>query len=348
MLFSIVVPVYNVENYLSDCLESIIPQALNISDGCEIILVDDGSTDSSSTICDKFETKYSRIVKAFHKKNEGLLSTRRYGFSKACGDYIINCDSDDFLEPRMLAKLKNIIEKYNKPDVVIYNYNNAIGDQKKPAYRDIFTSENDLRITKYNVLEKFLTGYSVVSLCTKMFKRNCIDINKDYSRFYKISNGEDSLQSIEIFSNAKTFVYLNDELYDYRIGSGMTHKFDENYYYGFRDVLRQIREEKSYWKVNNFERMFAIKVMQTAGRAVTQSRYNLWKSYEEQKEYLATIREDEMVEAALPYIHSIKENLQIDHYYLMKLMKARLYFAICLSLHIKNILTKMKEKSDKQ
>lgn len=345
MLFSIVVPVYNVEKYLEECLKSIIPQAMDIADGCEIILVDDGSTDGSGKICDKYETEYSKIVETFHKENQGLLATRRYGFSKACGDYIINCDADDLVEPDMLIKLKKTIDKYNKPDVIIFNYNNTDGEQRKPAYNNIFTSDDNSLIDKDTVLEKFLMGHSVVSLCTKIFKRNCIDVNRDYSQFYKISNGEDSLQSIEIYSNANTFVYLNEELYDYRIGSGMTHKFDENYFSGFEVVLEQIKKNGNNWKVSNFEKLFAIKVMQTAGRAVTQSRYHQWKSYGEEKIYLATIREDKMVKESLPYIDSIKEYLQTDHYYLLKLMKLRLYFSVYILLNIKNILSQSKENT---
>lgn len=345
MLFSIVVPVYNVEKYLEECLKSIIPQAMDIDDGCEIILVDDGSSDNSGKICNKYETEYSKIVKTFHKENQGLLATRRYGFSKACGDYIINCDADDLVEPDMLVKLKKTIDKYNKPDVIIFNYNNTVGEQRKPAYNNIFTSDDNSLIDKDTVLEKFLMGHSVVSLCTKIFKRNCIDVNRDYSQFYKISNGEDSLQSIEIYSNANTFVYLNEELYDYRIGSGMTHKFDENYFSGFEVVLEQIEKNGNNWKVSNFEKLFAIKVMQTAGRAVTQSRYHQWKSYGEQKIYLVKIREDKMVREALPYIDSIKEYLQTDHYYLLKLMKLRLYFSVYILLNIKNILSKSKENT---
>ena len=97
MLFSIVVPVYNVEKYLDECLKSIITQITGSEFKAEVILVDDGSTDSSGAICDAYAEKYSESVKVFHKKNEGLLQTRRYGLEKAKGEYIINCDSDDCL-----------------------------------------------------------------------------------------------------------------------------------------------------------------------------------------------------------------------------------------------------------
>ncbi len=152
-----------------------------------------------------------------------------------------------------------------------------------------------------------MKDHSVVSLCTKIYKRSCIDVDKDYSSFYKVANGEDSLQSIELYNKAESFIYINDALYDYRIGSGMTRRFDENYYTGFKVVLEQIKKnQKNSWNICDFEKLFAVKVMQTVGRAITQSRYGVWKSYTQQREYFINIRNDEMVDTALSYLKSIK------------------------------------------
>ena len=81
--------------------------------------------------------------------------------------------------------------------------------------------------------------------------------------------------------------------------------------------------------------------MQTVGRAITQSRYGVWKSYTQQREYFINIRNDEMVDTALSYLKSIKGYLQTDHYYLLTLLKFRLYFSICMLLHIKNTLSQI-------
>ena len=101
-------------------------------------------------------------------------------------------------------------------------------------------------------------------------------------------------------------------------------------------------QEKFWEKVLNeicdFEKLFAVKVMQTVGRAITQSRYGVWKSYTQQREYFTNIRKDDMVDNALSYLKSIKGYLQTDHYYLLTLLKFRLYFSICMLLHIKNTL----------
>ena len=338
MLFS--VPVFNVEKYLDECINSIIEQSKGIDNDLEVLLIDDGSTDNSGSICDSYENKYPDLIRVFHKENQGLLATRRYG-KRASGKYIVHCDSDDLLESGMLLKLKKIINKYTEPDVILFNYNYMVGDSKKVAYKNIFSVEPDIRVDKGSVLGTFLKDHSVVSLCTKIYKRSCLDVDREYSSFYKVSNGEDSLQSIELYNKAETFIYVNDALYDYRIGSGMTCRFDRNYYIGFKVVLEQIRNQKNSWSICDFEKLFAVKVMQTVGRAITQSRYGVWKSYTQQRGYFTNIRNDEMVDTALSYLKSIKGYLQTDHYYLLTLLKFRLYFSICMLLHIKNTLSQI-------
>ena len=222
MLFSIVIPVYNVEAYLDECLHSILSQTKQFKEDCEVLLIDDGSTDKSGEICDEYLKKYPETIRVFHNTNHGLLWTRRCGFKQVQGDYVINCDSDDLLEEEAIKKLNNIVKKYNYPDVVIYNHNSYDGKNKTIAFKDIFTTAQDCSVEKKEVLKEYLSRHSIVSVCGKMIKRTCIDVDKDYEKFGRISTGEDTLQSIEFFSNAKTFVYLNHVIYDYRCGSGMT------------------------------------------------------------------------------------------------------------------------------
>ena len=106
---SVIVPVYNVEQYLSDCLESICRQTLK---GIEIIVVNDGSTDNSLSIIKSFQQKYSNI-KLINKKNGGLSSARNAGIDMAVGEYLFFVDSDDFITPDYVATLYGLCEKYN-------------------------------------------------------------------------------------------------------------------------------------------------------------------------------------------------------------------------------------------
>lgn len=340
MLFSIIVPVHNVEKYLDECLNSIIDQVEKLKSECEILLIDDGSTDSSGNICDKYKEKYPSIIKVYHNLNQGLLLTRRYGFKRATGEYIVNCDSDDKLEQGALEKVKNIIKKYHEPDVILFNYYRYDGLNKQIAFQNIFSSQKDCIVKKEEVLREFMLRHSVVSVCCKVFKRTCIDVDRDYSSYGRISTGEDSLQSIEFYSNAKTFVYLNELLYIYRCGSGMTGQFDANYFSTFKTIFEQINNKKTEWNIENFDKLFAVKVLQTAGRAITQSRYKNWKSIKEQKKYLRDILKDEMFANNILYLNDVKGDLQKGHVLLLRLLKNQSLTLICILLKAKNVLGK--------
>lgn len=338
MLFSIVIPVYNVELYLDECLHSILKQITQVKEQCEIILIDDGSTDRSGKICDEYLQKYPYIIRVFHNTNHGLLWTRRFGFKQVRGDYVINCDSDDLLEDGALKKLSHIVTKYNNPDIVIFNHNSYDGKNKTIAFKDIFTTGQDCTIEKEAVLKEYLSSHSIVSVWGKMIKSTCINVDHDYEQFKQISTGEDTLQSIEFFSNAKSFVYLNQVIYDYRCDSGMTRKFDGNYYFTFKRIFEEIEKEKNNWNIADFDKLLAIKVLQTAGRAITQSRYNKWDSVKEHRTYLERIKVDTMFNYNIIYIDKIKNHLQGDHYILLKLLNNKKYLLICFLLKVKNIL----------
>lgn len=340
MLFSIVIPVYNVETYLDECLHSILSQATEFKGECEVLLIDDGSTDRSGKICDEYLEKYPEIIRVFHNTNHGLLWTRRFGFKQVQGDYVINCDSDDLLENEALERLNSVVKKYKYPDIVIYNHNSYDGKNKTIAFKDIFTTGQDCVVEKEAVLKEYLSRHSIVSVCGKMVKRTCIDVNRDYANFGRISTGEDTLQSIEFFSHAKTFVYLNQVIYDYRCGSGMTGKFDENYYFTFKRIFEEIEKQKDNWNLVDFDKLFAVKVLQTAGRAITQSRYKKWESTRTQVEYLKQIREDDMFRKNISYLDTIREKLQKDHAILLKLLQNKMYVMICMMLNVKNFLAK--------
>ena len=132
---SVVVPIYNVEQYLEKCIDSIINQTHN---DLEIILVDDGSTDSSPSICDKWKEKDNRVV-VIHKQNGGLSDARNAGMEKATGKYIMFEDSDDWLDLDIIKKSVERIEKDNS-DLVIFGYKKV---DEKGKDLGIFTFGNE-------------------------------------------------------------------------------------------------------------------------------------------------------------------------------------------------------------
>lgn len=117
MRFSIIVPIYNKECYVRECLESIRNQ---VFEDFECLMIDDGSTDSSSIICKEFSTDDDRF-KYFYKENGGLVSARKFGAHQATGEYVINVDADDFIKNDFLKVINEEIER-NSPDTVCFKY----------------------------------------------------------------------------------------------------------------------------------------------------------------------------------------------------------------------------------
>ena len=166
MKISIIVPVYNVEAYLKECIDSLLNQEY---DDYEIIIIDDGSTDQSNSICKKYVNNNSNI-KLFVKENSGLSDARNYGIERAKGDYIIFVDSDDYIEKNILSeiakKLKGnseilitrLIEKYEndniKRDDNIYTYINSSKNNAKKWILE--KSFNTWPAQKYIVSRKFI------------------------------------------------------------------------------------------------------------------------------------------------------------------------------------------------
>ena len=125
-LISVIIPVYNVQAYLVRCVDSVINQSY---DNLEIILVDDGSSDNSSQICDELALK-DRRIKVIHKTNGGLSDARNVGLEKSVGDYILFVDSDDFIHQEMVEKMYGIIQK-NETDIVVCGIYRTDGENHK-------------------------------------------------------------------------------------------------------------------------------------------------------------------------------------------------------------------------
>lgn len=208
---SIIIPVYNAELYINQCLNSIYSQTYT---NYEIILVDDGSTDNSPIICDSF-AELNNQTKVIHKKNGGAADSRNIGLSNAKGEYIIFIDSDDFWsEKQCLEKLIIAINNYPQSDFIGFNiqyYWNDNKIKKWPQYGADITEEND----KNELICKLIkTGSFPVSPCTKIIKHSFL--KKNNIKFHKGIVGEDILWFQNILEKAQDFHFINEYLYNYR------------------------------------------------------------------------------------------------------------------------------------
>ena len=117
MLFSVIVPIYNVIDFIHPCIDSILSQN---SEDFEVLLVDDGSTDGSAAVCDEYAQKDDRI-RVIHKQNGGLVSARNTGIANAKGDYILYVDGDDWVSEKWLEVIYHqIVSSPEKPDIVVF------------------------------------------------------------------------------------------------------------------------------------------------------------------------------------------------------------------------------------
>ena len=114
---AIIIPVYNVEKYLVPCLESVIKQTIKPN---EVLLIDDGSTDNSGIICDKYSKDY-KYIKTIHQKNKGLSEARNTGINNIHSKYFILLDSDDTIEENTIEQFNNFISDTEQPEIVVGN-----------------------------------------------------------------------------------------------------------------------------------------------------------------------------------------------------------------------------------
>lgn len=246
MKFSIVVPVYNVEKYIRKCIESIITQTYQ---NFELIIVDDGSTDYSGKICDKYINKSN--VKVFHKKNGGASSARNYGIKKSKGEYLMFIDGDDFLyDVNCLEELNKIINNSNVDIIqykMIYYYDKSKKFKKLP---DIVKLEQNTLVEKLDYLNTH--GQLSISACDKIVKSSIIKNNNIY--FNENIRAEDIDWSLNLYLYAKSLKILNYDIYVYRqqregsftnkINSyGINSLFEViNYWYKYKYANKRIRD----------------------------------------------------------------------------------------------------------
>lgn len=212
MRFSILIPVYNVENYLARCLESVLAQTYT---DYEVILVDDGSTDGSSRLCDSFVSANPKNFQVIHKENQGLLSARRIAIAEAKGDFVCFLDSDDYWLPETLATIAGHLQK-SHADLLLFGHHlvddhNRILQTNHPSLPEgVYAGER-----KQIILEALLRTTSMNTLWAKCVRLECVDREKDYTHFYAVSSGEDLLQSLPLLDSANTIAIIHTPLYQY-------------------------------------------------------------------------------------------------------------------------------------
>ena len=231
-LISVVVPIYNVEEYLDKCVESIINQTYK---NLEIILVDDGSPDNSPMMCDEWSKKDKRI-KVIHKKNGGVSSARNIGIDKSKGEWITFVDADDWLEKTYVEDMYNISIDFDSKYVCcgfkkIYSGNAELINSNGEL---IELNSKDYLISLLNVQN----GYGFVHM--KLIRKDLIN-NIRFDE--ELPVGEDALFNIQLCENLDKAIIYNKALYNYRINTNsVVRKYDVNYAEKYTNSMMKMKD----------------------------------------------------------------------------------------------------------
>ena len=206
-LISVIIPIYNCERYLNNCIQSVVNQSYK---QIEIILVDDGSTDNSGNICDEWKLKDDR-VKVYHKNNGGVSSARNMGLDKAKGAYVIFIDADDYCHKELIEKLKNSLED-NNSDLSVCAFFYDYGDRIVPSLSNDLPENMNRKVFFDNIIKPYYCGYP----WNKMFRKKLIgNLRFDETKIIC----EDFLFLCKYIINCNNISYLKENLYYYNMNN---------------------------------------------------------------------------------------------------------------------------------
>lgn len=233
---SVIIPVYNVEKYFNQCMESVFSQTYA---NLEIILVDDGSTDNSGTMCDGYKEKDQRIV-VIHKQNGGLSSARNAALEIATGEYVCFIDSDDFVENNLIELTVDKLEKTGA-DVCMFSYYTYNGEKSiphtRPLDKEIYKKDEILStVMPMFIGQKGADGGVLLGfVCCQVFRKSTIG----YQRFKSERDyyAEDVVFDLEFYSDIDKMCVINKPLYYYRyVESSLSNGYRKNLFDKFMQL----------------------------------------------------------------------------------------------------------------
>lgn len=252
---SIVIPVYNVENYLKECVDSLINQEQ--SNLTEIILIDDGSKDTSGLICDEYSNKYDNVI-VIHQQNSGQSKARNNGIKKSSGEYIMFVDSDDYLDDeKIISKILRIIE-LNSPDLIMYGFKKMYENSDKVYEKKIISGNIDIK----KLIEK---NYYKGCPWDKIIKKKILIDNNIFFPEGMLSEDIDFCANILKNINLNKIEIINENPYVYRQRTNSTTKtIKESHINDIYDIIMKYYE-KDAPKTNIINNFLAFEYAMTLG-----------------------------------------------------------------------------------
>ncbi len=237
--FTVNVPVYNAEEFLRQCIDSILNQTFT---DFELILVNDGSKDSSGAICDEYAKKDPR-VKVFHNENRGSFASRVFSVSRAVGEFCTFCDSDDYYDSGYLERVNEVLDE-EKCDVLLFSQRGIENGASLPVKncwdeKKVFEGETKKEFYPTMMSTTFFNNLNVKVIKTELLQNDPLNPEK----YSFVKNGDDFLQSLYPIFNAEKIVYIPECFYNYRLNpNSLTHKVAPDIYnsiFAVRSVIWQ-------------------------------------------------------------------------------------------------------------
>ena len=254
MNISVVIPVYNVEDYLHYAIDSLVNQTHK---NFEVLLINDGSTDNSGKLCDKYAQEYDWI-RVFHKENGGLSDARNYGVLKATNEWIFFLDPDDYIEPFTFELLTLIQDKY-QADLISTKVQTT--NEYEKFSKEQFNLESSKRVTKEEALELMLEDkVATVSACAKLYKKQILamrpfPLGKIYEDFFVVAEHLRLAEQI-VISPVVTYHYYR------RPGSIVQSQFTDKRFDFFEAGEYNRNQIKQFYSGNSVEKALNLKIVQ--------------------------------------------------------------------------------------
>ncbi|MBR3627656.1 MAG: glycosyltransferase [Elusimicrobia bacterium] len=240
---SVIIPVHNVEKYLKQCIDSVLNQTFK---DIEVIVVNDCSTDNSLKIIKEYQKKDKRINLIDLKQNVGAGFARNEGVKHAKGEYITFVDSDDWVKENFIEVLYNSIKKYNT-DFVSVNYIRVYDD--KFVDHKVKSNLCDVVISDEKIKKQVLLNIPSVQVWSKIFKKSFL-FSKEI--FFRANKLEDIIYVWEAIVKSKSFLFLQDQLYNYRLKRensemyGINKKIYDYKFCLYKDLKQMLKDINSY------------------------------------------------------------------------------------------------------
>ena len=328
MMLSIIVPVYNAEKHLEKCLNSILSQTYI---HFEIILINDGSKDNSSTICETFAKQDKRFI-YISQGNQGVAMARNHGLKLAKGSYVGFVDADDVIEPNMFQNLVSPLSE-NNYDMVLAHYKICNTDNfhipKTKIPTKIYLGENEI---KNNILKTYYSGGDpiVPALWNKIYNRSFIEEHRLKFHNQKAVRASDYWFNFEVFQRSSSAFVIEHANYCYNneVSGSIINSFRVNQFEGFLDSQKKLLDANKNFKFKVDNATFYTPFYNNTNQFILSVLSS--KGYLEGYLLIKPILKNEKFKSSFQYILNKKRHLKLIHFFLKNNMVLFSYFLFCI------------------